>query len=241
MPFAERELNLKKKDGTLHPVRVRVLSPEDRGERGWEADIEILGPGDEVSLSRGSGIDGFQALESALFILPVLMGKFLVDGELCLGDEPGAHFPSIRLLPDELDVVAQRTLAFRPHQGHIRRVQIYLGQPYQRGMRDVWFVRANVIDGDRTLEPIQAEGADPIAALIEAIRRISARLWWYRERGRLSGADDLQKIAMALAEDAPGASTSKPDLRKVAITEVAESGRRLGAAVANAVRVLVGR
>jgi hypothetical protein len=237
-PIAERELNLKRPDGTRQPVRICISSPEDRRERGWVADIEVHGPGDEVSRSSGSGIDGLQALEGALHMIPIMLGKVSLMGELCLGDEPGTHFASIRLLPDDLDIIAQRTLAFRPHQRDVRRVLTYLGHPYQRGMRDVWFVRANVIDEEKRWDFIQAEGADPIAALLEATRRISVRLDWYLERGELIGVNDLRKIAAALADGAPDAPLPKHDPRKAALTEVADAGRRLGRALIVAARSL---
>jgi hypothetical protein len=147
--FAERELDLRRPDGTSQPVRVRLFTPQDRHEHGWVADIEIHGPGDEMNRSHGSSVDAFQALETALRLIPVMLGKLSLLGDLYLGDEPGHHFPSIRVLPEHLDVIAERTIAFRPTRGRARRVPVYLGRPYQHGPRDVWFVRVSVLDEEK--------------------------------------------------------------------------------------------
>lgn len=237
MQFAERELALKRADGTSQPVLVRLYAPEDRGERGWESDIEILGPGDEVSRSHGDGIDAFQALEGALVVLHAMLGRYSLMGELYFCDEPGHGLPFMRRIPEKLDIIAERTLTFSPPSGDARRVTVFLGRPYWRGPQVVWFVHLNILDKEKMWRFPEAEGRDPIDALVAGLRTLDTSLDWYRKRGELTGKE-------ILGDSCPMVETDQRvhhGPRKKALLDVVEAGRRLGAAVANAARVFVCR
>jgi hypothetical protein len=241
MRFAERELVLKRPDGTSESVRVRLFTPEDQQERGWESAVEILGPGDEVSRSHGAGIDAFQALEGALIVLHSMLGRYSLIGELHFCDEPGHGLPFFPRTPEKLDVIAERALVFRPPSGEARDVTVFLGRPHQHGPRRAWFVHINIVDEEKEWRVLDVEGQDSINALIAGLRAIDSCLDWYRERGELTGADDLRQVAAALADGAPTASVATPSAREASLAEVADAGRRLVRAVAKSVRVLASR
>jgi hypothetical protein len=241
MRIAERTLELKRPDGTVEPIVVRLWAPELKGEDFWKAQLDVVGPGAYSHTTSGGGVDGFQALFGALQQIPVLLASRAAAGEISLNGEPWHNFPNMHSLDEEMQVVAARHLVFRQASGASRKVRIYLGHPHHRGKCDVSFVRANVIDEERRWDPITGAGVDEIAALVDAMRKLSSRLDWYRERGELTGADDLLQIAAALAEGAPSAPMVTPDARKAALADVADAGRRFVRAVVRSARVLAGR
>ncbi|WP_437640589.1 DUF6968 family protein [Sorangium sp. So ce854] len=95
LPIAERELTLKRPDGTEQAIRVLLWKPEFRHERGWEVDFEIRGPGGEVTRSHGSGLDAFQALYGALHMIPILMDGLSVLGQVSAHEDDWHWFPAI--------------------------------------------------------------------------------------------------------------------------------------------------
>jgi hypothetical protein len=239
--IAERTLDLKRPDGSVDHIVVRLWAPELTGDDFWKARLDVTGPGEDRHSTTGSGSDAFHALFAALYQIPILLANRAVGGEVSLQGDPWHNFPNMHVLEEEMQVVADRRLVFRPLGGVRRKVRIYLGHPYHRGRCEVSFVRANITDEERSWDAITGTGTDEIAALIDAIRKLSSRLDWYRERGELTGADDLLQIGAALADEAEPARMPKPDERKVAITEVAEASRRFARAVARAARVLASR
>ena len=95
LPIAERDLTLKRPDGTEQAIRVLLWKPEFRNERGWEVDFEIRGPGGDVTRSHGSGLDAFQALYGALHMIPILMDGFSALGQVSAHEDDWHWFPAI--------------------------------------------------------------------------------------------------------------------------------------------------
>jgi hypothetical protein len=94
-PIAERELTLRRPNGTEETIRVLLWKPELRHERAWEVDFEIQGPGSEVNRSHGAGIDAFQALYDALHLIPILMDNLAVLGTVSAHGDGWHWFPAI--------------------------------------------------------------------------------------------------------------------------------------------------
>ncbi|WP_441285634.1 DUF6968 family protein [Sorangium sp. KYC3313] len=95
--IAERTLVLTLPNGTEELIHVRLWAPEHRPSvMCWEADVEVDGAGD-TDKSHGVGIDAFQALYSALFLIPSMLVKYEDVGRISwLGDE-WLGFPAFKL------------------------------------------------------------------------------------------------------------------------------------------------
>lgn len=64
--------------------------------RSWVADVEVAGAGHNHK-THGTGIDAFQALYSALFLIPVMLDHYKEDGRLSWFNEEWLGFPEIKL------------------------------------------------------------------------------------------------------------------------------------------------
>ncbi|AGP40218.1 DUF6968 family protein [Sorangium cellulosum] len=95
--IAERTLELTLPSGTQEGIRVRVWAPEYSPYfRCWVADVEVAGAGD-TDKSHGAGIDAFQALYSALHLIPAMLVKYEDDGRLSWLGEGWTGVPAIDL------------------------------------------------------------------------------------------------------------------------------------------------
>ncbi|WP_437809352.1 DUF6968 family protein [Sorangium sp. So ce1078] len=73
-----------------------TASPPLPSARCWEADVEVAGAG-ESHKTHGVGIDAFQALYSALSLLPAMLVNYEEDGRLSWLDEEWTGFPELKL------------------------------------------------------------------------------------------------------------------------------------------------
>ncbi|WP_437893967.1 hypothetical protein WME95_32170 [Sorangium sp. So ce327] len=95
--IAERTIELTLPSGTQESIRVRVWAPEySPSLRSWVADVEVAGAGHNHK-THGTGIDAFQALYSALFLIPVMLDHYKEDGRLSWLDAEWLGFPEIKL------------------------------------------------------------------------------------------------------------------------------------------------
>jgi hypothetical protein len=95
--IAERTIELTLPSGTQESIRVRVWAPEyNPSMRGWVADVEVAGAGHNHK-THGTGIDAFQALYCALFLIPVMVDHYKEDGRLSWLNEEWLGFPEIKL------------------------------------------------------------------------------------------------------------------------------------------------
>ncbi|WP_437999578.1 hypothetical protein WMF26_06350 [Sorangium sp. So ce185] len=97
--IAERTLELTLPSGTQESIRVRVWAPQYRPRPSapfWEADVEVAGAG-KAHKTQGVGVDAFQALYSALFLIPAMLAIYEDDGRLSWLDEPRLGFPEFKL------------------------------------------------------------------------------------------------------------------------------------------------
>ncbi|WP_437524494.1 DUF6968 family protein [Sorangium sp. So ce726] len=95
--IAQRTLELTFPNGTNESIRVRLWSPEYRPHAMcWEADVEVAGAGD-AHKTHGVGIDAFQALHSALHLIPSMLVKYEGVGRLSWLDAKWLGFPEIKL------------------------------------------------------------------------------------------------------------------------------------------------
>ncbi|MGK3963468.1 hypothetical protein WMF38_04680 [Sorangium sp. So ce118] len=101
--LGERELTLKRKDGSEEKVIVRLGHPYlSRGY--WRAPCEIVGPKGAVQRRSGSGEDSIQALTNLLYLVPILLESVAEEGEFHTQEGATGHwFPRILLeeQPDE--------------------------------------------------------------------------------------------------------------------------------------------
>ncbi|MGK3959513.1 hypothetical protein WME99_23350 [Sorangium sp. So ce136] len=97
--IAERTLELTLPSGTQESIRVRVWAPEYRPSPSapfWEADVEVAGAG-KSHKTQGVGIDAFQALYSALHLIPAMLVNYEDDGRLSWLGEMWTGFPEFKL------------------------------------------------------------------------------------------------------------------------------------------------
>ncbi|WP_437730887.1 DUF6968 family protein [Sorangium sp. So ce1335] len=95
--IAERTLELTVPSGTQESIRVRVWAPEYSAHfRCWVADVEVAGAGD-THKTHGAGIDGIQALYSALYLIPSMLVKYESAGRLSWLTEEWLGFPEFKL------------------------------------------------------------------------------------------------------------------------------------------------
>ncbi|XXT24781.1 hypothetical protein WME94_24935 [Sorangium sp. So ce429] len=104
--LGERELTLKRKDGSEEKVIVRLGHPYlSRGY--WRAPCEIVGPKGAVQRRSGSGEDSIQALTNLLYLVPILMESVAEEGEFHTQEGATGHwFPRI-LLEEQPDKAAK--------------------------------------------------------------------------------------------------------------------------------------
>ncbi|WP_437930176.1 hypothetical protein WMF37_13395 [Sorangium sp. So ce291] len=96
-PIAERNITLTLPSGIQESIRVRVWAPEYRpAVLCWEADVEVTGAGD-TDKSHGAGIDAFQALYGALYLIPTMLSKYEDIGRLSWIEEAWIGFPEINI------------------------------------------------------------------------------------------------------------------------------------------------
>ncbi|XXY49343.1 hypothetical protein WME91_55970 [Sorangium sp. So ce269] len=95
--LGERELTLKRKDGSEDKVIVRLGHPYlSRGY--WRAPCEIVGPKGAVQRRSGSGEDSIQALTNLLYLVPILLESVAEEGEFHTQEGATGHwFPRILL------------------------------------------------------------------------------------------------------------------------------------------------
>ncbi|WP_436606726.1 DUF6968 family protein [Sorangium sp. So ce1036] len=94
-PIAERILTLTRPSGTQESIHVRVWAPEYRAAAlCWEADVEVAGAGD-THKSHGAGLDAFQALYGALYLIPTMLSKYEAAGRLSWLEMDHVGFPGI--------------------------------------------------------------------------------------------------------------------------------------------------
>ncbi|WP_437732190.1 DUF6968 family protein [Sorangium sp. So ce1335] len=95
--IAERTIELALPNGTRESIRVRLWAPEySPFFRSWVADVEVAGAGHNHK-THGVGIDAFQALYSALYLIPVMLDDYREDGRLSWLDEEWLGFPEFNL------------------------------------------------------------------------------------------------------------------------------------------------
>ena len=96
-PMAERELMLRRPDGTEEQMRVLLWKPVFRGSKwGWEADVEVHS-GSHVTHSHGDGIDAFQALYGALHQITAIMDATEEDGRITMPNDDWHWLPAVHL------------------------------------------------------------------------------------------------------------------------------------------------
>ncbi|WP_437763560.1 hypothetical protein WME77_36830 [Sorangium sp. So ce764] len=104
--LGERELMLKRKDGSEEKVIVRLGHPYlSRGH--WRAPCEIVGPKGTVQRRFGSGEDSIQALTHLLYLVPILLDSVADEGNFCTQEGATGHwFPRI-LIEEQPDKAAK--------------------------------------------------------------------------------------------------------------------------------------
>lgn len=94
-PIAERTLTLTRPNGSQENIQVRLWAPEYRpAALCWEADVEVAGAGDRHK-SHGAGVDAFQALYGALYLIPTMLSKVEAAGRLSRLEMDCVGFPEI--------------------------------------------------------------------------------------------------------------------------------------------------
>lgn len=99
--IAERTIELTLPSGTQGSIRVRVWAPEYRPRPSapfWEADVEVAGAG-KTHKTNGVGLDAFQALYSALQLIPSMLVIYQDLGRLSWLDDEWLGFPELKLTP----------------------------------------------------------------------------------------------------------------------------------------------
>jgi hypothetical protein len=212
--IAERELTLKKLDGTKTQVIVRMGAPEPASDGGWTSPVEIVAPNEDPVRFSGSGVDAFQAVTSALYLIPIHIVKLSQLGALSFSGESGHWFPRILIRPtseaslsaeaagltDEIepakptmrpaDTWAERILEFTPNDGSApSRLFVKIGRPYtEPGMSGAWRVDLEIQEGMCETTRAHSTGEDSFQALELATRLISILLGSWEERGKLTWA-----------------------------------------------------
>ncbi|WP_437276157.1 hypothetical protein WME90_33605 [Sorangium sp. So ce375] len=93
--LGERELTLKRKDGSEEKVVVRLGHPYlSRGH--WRAPCEIVGPKGAVQRRFGTGEDSIQALTHLLYLVPIILESVAEEGEFFTQEGATGHwFPRV--------------------------------------------------------------------------------------------------------------------------------------------------
>ena len=101
--IAERTISLTLPGGTRESIRVRVWAPEYRPRPSTpfgEADVEVAGAG-RSHKTQAVGLDAFQALYSAIHLIPAMLDSYEDDGRLSWLDDPWTGFPEFTLTKPE--------------------------------------------------------------------------------------------------------------------------------------------